>query len=238
MCAMSMTDTERITSPTLFELLDEPFPDSYELPFAEEAAQVAHDLGSMAMRFARVERVPRYDERSRENDAEHSFMLALVATELAATNYSDLDPGLVTQFSTVHDLVELETADEATYLLDDAELAAKAMTEHDALERVASQLPPFTRQLFLRYEAQLEAEARFVRMVDKILPVIVNIMGAGSKIMREDYAVTSYEQFMGCEQRLINKLRERFPDAQLEFLHQLRDVLSARFAEQMSIEMT
>jgi hypothetical protein len=42
---------------------------------SEEIARTALHLGSFAMRFARVERVPRYDETSRENDAENSCML-------------------------------------------------------------------------------------------------------------------------------------------------------------------
>jgi len=122
---------------TLFELIDEPWHENQELPFAEEAAQIVYDLGSMAMRFARVERVPRYDEHSRENDAEHSFMLALVAPELAATYYSELDVGLVAQFSTVHDLIELETADVATLLSTTVHLQPKSWQNIQHLKNLA-----------------------------------------------------------------------------------------------------
>ena len=164
------------------------------LPFHEEAARVAFQLGYLSMAFARVERVPRYDETSRENDAEHSFMLSLVASELAGSYFANLDPGLVAQFANVHDLVELETDDVATFTIDDETLAVKAAAEYSALDRVAEILPTYTRQLFLRYEEQVEPEARFVRLVDKILPVIVDIAGPGRKVMEEDYSVTTIDQ--------------------------------------------
>ncbi len=221
-----------------FELIDEPLFATEELPFAEEAAQVAYNLGSMAMRFARIERVPRYDEYSRENDAEHSFMLGLVATELAATYYSSLDVGLVAQFSTVHDLPELKTGDVATFTLDDAALAAKEYAEKSQLDSLCNELPPYTRHLLMRYETQTEPEARFVRFVDKILPVIVDIIGPGKKVMVEDYDITTPEQLNSNEDRLSSKLLERFPDEELGFIHQVRDILAQTFSSQMLLEMT
>lgn len=201
---------------------------------AERVAQVAFSLGEAAMRFARIERVPRYDEQSRENDAEHSFMLALVATELAATYCPELDSGLVAQFCNVHDLVEIETGDVATYLLDDSGLETKAANEHAALYKVAASLPTYTRELLLRYEQQLEPEARFVRLVDKILPVIVDIVGPGRKVLEEDYGITNRADLDANELRLSNKLRERFPDEKFHFLHEVRDVLANQFSEVFS----
>lgn len=215
--------------PPLFDLVDS-YDKTYELPFHEEAAQVAYDLGAIAMRFARIERVPRYDEASRENDAEHSFMLSLVASELAATYYSELDPGLVAQFATVHDLIELETDDVATFTLDDEALAAKEAAELSALDKVASGLPSYTRELLMRYECQVEPEARFVRLVDKILPVIVNLAGPGKKVMIEDYDIITPEQLDANEDRLSASLRQRFPDSRLTFIHLVRDVLATQFS--------
>lgn len=222
----------------LFDLIDDPFNDLQDVPFEQEAATTAYRLGEMAMRFARVERVPRYDAESRENDAEHSFMLSLIATEIAATYYSDLNVGLVAQFATVHDLIELETDDVATYLLDEAALAAKESLEQNATPALARQLPAYTRQLFLRYEAQEEKEARFVRLVDKLLPVIVDIAGPGYKVFSEDYGVTNVEGLRASEDALAARLRKQFPEESHEFLHAVREVLSAQFAavfpEQMS----
>jgi hypothetical protein len=50
---------------------------------ADGAANIALSLGKVAMEFARVRRVPRYGDGERESDVEHSYMLALIAPELA-----------------------------------------------------------------------------------------------------------------------------------------------------------
>lgn len=83
-------------------------------------AQITLELGGFAMRFSHVERTPRYDDGRRENDVEHSFMLSLVATEIAHRFYPDqLDSGLVAQLSNVHDLPEIIVNDTATFKMSD-----------------------------------------------------------------------------------------------------------------------
>jgi len=196
----------------------------------ESAATTILTLGKLAMEFARVERVPRYDPESRENDAEHSFMLALVATEIARQYFPELDAGLVTQFSIVHDLVELETNDVATFILDDASLAVKEAAEMAALDRLAAKLPPHTRELLLRYEEQIEIEARLVRLLDKKLPLVSNIYGPGRKVMIEDYGIETPEALAANEQRFSERLKTRFPESRLALLHHVRAVLAAEFS--------
>lgn len=96
------------------KLSEQPVP--YEMAGAASTASVALELGKIAINFAGVDRVPRYNDERRENDAEHSFMLALIAGELAQTLYpATLDAGLVSQYAIVHDLIELETGDVATF---------------------------------------------------------------------------------------------------------------------------
>ena len=162
-----------------------------ELAEYRTSASTALELGALAVKFAHVERVPRYGEQRRENDAEHSFMLALVATELARELYpSSMNPGLISQYAIVHDLIEIKTGDVATMILSEDELMTKEATEHAALEQLLEQLPPYTRNLLYDYELQEDLEARFVRAVDKLLPVIVDIVGPGRQVMSEDYGIT------------------------------------------------
>ena len=222
---------------SLFELIDQPMFELHDMPFEDEAAEVTMNLGSFAIEMARVYRVPRYDEHSRENDAEHSFMVALTAMELAASYHSGLDVGLVGQFALVHELIEKRTKDVATFTLNDDELTAKEAREHNALEATCAELPPYIAHLLRRYEAQLEPEARFVRLEDKMTPLISNLVGPGRKVMEEDFDITTPEQLDTSEKRFSSKLRERFPDAELDFIHKVRDVLAARFSEQMATAM-
>lgn len=175
-------------------------------------AEIVLTLGSVAMSFAQVERVPRYTETTRENDAEHSYMLALVANELAALLYPNLNTGRVTQFAIVHDLIELMTGDVATFHYSAEQMAAKQQTEHAALEALIQSLPSQTAQLLYEYEQQNTPEARFVKAVDKLLPVAVDIIGEGKKIMAEDYGVTTIDQLAVSHTKLHDRIAHQFKD--------------------------
>lgn len=190
----------------------------------------ASQLADAAIRFAAIDRVPRYTPERRENDAEHSFMLGLIAAEIAASYFPDLNPGLVAQFSTVHDLVELETGDVATFALSDIGFKAKQSAEAAALETVCNQLPSHTALLVRVYEEQALPEARFVRFVDKLLPLLVNIHGTGSQVMHEDYDTFSRNQLEAAEQALKERFMSMFPEPELAVIHAARNSLARRFS--------
>jgi hypothetical protein len=175
-------------------------------------ANVAFQLGGLAIRFAQVERTPRYIETERENDAEHSFMLALVANELSALLYPDLDNGKVSQYAIVHDLIETITGDVATFQISSEDLIAKQQREHDALNTLLETLPPHTAQLLSSYERQDSREARFVKAVDKLLPVITDIIGPGTKVMIEDYNVTTIEDLKTSHNALHIRIATNFEE--------------------------
>lgn len=184
-----------------------------------KAAQISYDLGTVAMMFSHIERVPRYADGERENDAEHSYMLALVAPEIAEALELPLDTGRISQFAIVHDLVELKTGDMATFLFSKSEQDSKELTERAALEQLLMELPPHTSHLLARYESQAEPEARFVRYADKLLPLVIDTIGCGERVMREDYSVTSIEALRHCHallhERIVAKFGNEFPELDL-----------------------
>jgi HD domain len=170
-------------------------------------------LGVVAMRFAQIDRVPRYDNGERENDAEHSFMLSLVASELAYMIYPhELNPLLVGQYAMVHDLIELKTGDVPTYRSTPDELEAKERAEHHARAALLSELPPYTSNLVSRYEDQIDKEARFVRGVDKLLPVMIDIIGDGRRVMHEDYAIQNDWQLEHAQATLHARIASKFSE--------------------------
>jgi 5'-deoxynucleotidase YfbR-like HD superfamily hydrolase len=181
--------------------------ESYESP-----ASTALELGAIAMNFAHVNRAPQYDHERRENDAEHSYMLALVANELAVQLYPDLKAGLVSQYAIVHDLIETVTGDVATFQLNAEELAAKQQTEHAALGTLLNSLPPYTAKLLLEYETQQIPEARFVKAVDKLLPVIVDILGDGQNVMKQTYGITTSDALRANHQQLHTRIAHSFAE--------------------------
>lgn len=210
--------------------------DQYLTPCTTEvaAANIAHDtllLASTAIQFSQVIRVPRYSPETREDNTQHSFMLGLVALEVAAKYFPDLDMGLITQFALVHDLVELKTGDKATFKISDSEIIAKQMDEHSILDELCNELPSYTACLLRIYEMQDTREARLVRHLDKLLPVAVDIIGPGSKVMHEDYSTYSDEQLDAAEDALKIRFTKMFPDDTHAPIHKARNVLAAKFAE-------
>ena len=190
-------------------------------------SQAAHDymltIGALTVAFAEVERAPRYPNGDRETDVEHSFHLALSAIELAADFYPELDIGLVSQFSLVHDLPEVYAGDVWTFEISDEDRAKKEAAEAKATERLMKELPPYTAQLLQRYEEQTEPEARFVRFVDKLLPAIINIMAGDANTFKEDYKVSSIEDLLKSREGHRQELLAKFPE--FDAIHIIKDLL-------------
>jgi len=188
-----------------------------------KTAQLSLDLGKFAMYFSHIDRVPRYANGERENDAEHSFMLALVAPEIVEALELPLNSGRVSQYAVVHDLVELKTGDVATFLFSEDAQTEKEHHEHMALTDLLAELPPHTAATLANYESQADPESRFVRYVDKLLPVVVDVIGAGERVMREDYDVSSADALKQCQaelhRRLAAKFNGEFPE--LDVAHEL-----------------
>ena len=201
-----------------------------------KAARLALDLGKTAMRFSRVYRAPRYADKERESDVEHSYMLALVAPEIVAALELDLDIGLVAQFASVHDLIELKTGDKATFLFDDDMQMDKEKEERRHIDALLRILPPHTGNMLVRFEHQLEPEARFVRYIDKLLPIVVDIIGAGKKIMIEDFNISSLEALRICHEKLHARLAGMFEGEfpEIDIAHQLLcELFEVKFASEL-----
>jgi putative hydrolase of HD superfamily len=187
------------------------------------------------MRYAGVERVPRYNERHRENDAEHSLMVSVLSVELANELRPELDKGLLSQYANVHDFVEIAVGDTPTYHLNEQQLLDKHALEQAALESLLDNLPPYTAQLLRSYEQQAEPESRFVRAVDKLTPLLVDILGPGGMVMREDYGITSLEALNTNKERLNDSMTRRFGEDTPEIVdiyHQLGEIFSASYQDQ------
>ena len=165
----------------------------------KKKVQQAHDdlikLGDVTTRFANIHRATLYPNGRPENDVEHSFHLAISATEIAASYHPELDVGLVSQFSIVHDLVEIYAGDVPSYKLNDDELARKEEAERIALEKLLKELPSYTAKILSRYEAQKEPEARFVRFIDKLLPPVIHTIAteANKEKFFNQFNITSVE---------------------------------------------
>ena len=122
------------------------------------------------------------DHSRRENDAEHSWHISLMAVLLAEyAETPDLDLLRVVKMLLIHDLVEIDAGD--TFAFDEKRTEDKAERESRAAERIFSLLPDDQaeqfRALWEEFESSETPEARFALSVDRIHPMIHNYFTQG-----------------------------------------------------------
>lgn len=136
------------------------------------------ELQQMIANFARIERVPHLADTGRaENDVEHSFGLALTCWFLQPKIAPELDLGKILQYALAHDIVELHAGD--TFVFDDAHKASKDVRERDALKQISEEWSDFPELAASAkgYMDKENEEAKFVKAVDKLLPVLMIDLG-------------------------------------------------------------
>ncbi len=122
------------------------------------------------------------DGSRRENDAEHSWHLALMAPLLAEHAAGPIDVTRVMQMVVVHDLVEIDAGD--TFCYDDAGQATKLQRERQAADRIFGLLPAdqrdWVRGLWDEFEARQSPEARYAAALDRLQPLMHNYATQGA----------------------------------------------------------
>jgi putative hydrolases of HD superfamily len=117
----------------------------------------------------------------RENDAEHSWHLAMMVVVLAEHSDEPIDVGHTVQLVLVHDLVEIYAGD--TPLYDTAAGEDQREREVLAADRLFTVLPPDQatrmRGLWDEFEARETPEARFAKAMDRLQPLLLNWMARG-----------------------------------------------------------
>lgn len=117
----------------------------------------------------------------RENDAEHSWHIALMAYLFREYANEEVDILRVMLMCLIHDIVEIDAGD--TYAYDAQGLETQAAREAAARERLYSILPEDQgaelAALFDEFEACETPEARFARALDNIQPMMLNHSNGG-----------------------------------------------------------
>lgn len=189
-----------------------------------DMAQATIHLGRIAERLATEPRtlVNHVDGRA-ESVAEHSNMLGIVATALAEEYFPDLDSGLIAKYCDVHDIVEAYVGDTPTHRISEADYAAKEEIEMIGLTRLEKDfewLPSFV-AVVKDYEGQTIPEARFVKVCDKLMPLVLHFAEGGATL-REHFTAEEISENSAARAKT---LRERY--SEFEKLIALREELSA-----------
>ena len=113
----------------------------------------------------------------RENDAEHSFSLALFTAVLAEYSNEPIDVLKTMKMVLVHDIVEIDAGD--TYCYDATGNSTKEEREKAAADRIFALLPSEQekefRGLWEEFEAGETAEAKFSAAMDRVQPLLLNL---------------------------------------------------------------
>ena len=116
-----------------------------------------------------------------ENDAEHAWHMAVMAYVLREYSNQKIDIARVMLMCLIHDIVEIDAGD--TYAYDAEGKATQKEREAAAKERIFSLLPPDQKEelaaVFEEFEANETAEAKFVRAMDNLQPLMLNDSNGG-----------------------------------------------------------
>ena len=127
----------------------------------------------------------------KENDAEHSWHLALMAVFLSEYAKEPVDVLQVIKMVLIHDLVEIDAGD--TYLYDEAGNGTKAAREQKAAERIFNILPGDQAEelfkLWQEFEDRKTPESKFANTLDRIQPVLLNDATEGRAWREHDVCI-------------------------------------------------
>ena len=116
------------------------------------------------------------DRGRKENDAEHSWHLALMAVLLKEYSSEEVDLSRVVPMVLVHDLVEIDAGD--TYAYDAAGVSTQKERENQAADRIFGMLPAdqgeWLRNLWDEFEAYETPDAKFAHLLDNCQPLLLN----------------------------------------------------------------
>ncbi|WP_426334348.1 HD domain-containing protein [Paenibacillus silvae] len=138
-----------------------------------------------------------------ENDAEHSWHLAMMALILQGHSNKDVDILKVVKMLLVHDLVEIDAGD--TFAYDTQGNTDKYERELKAAHRLFGMLPEQQAEellnLWIEFERKETQEARFASSLDRLQPIIHNHQNEGDTWQK--YNITS-EQVLNRNAEIAN----------------------------------
>jgi putative hydrolase of HD superfamily len=122
-----------------------------------------------------------FNSNRRENDAEHSWHLALMTLVLADHSDYPIDILKVLKMVLIHDIVEIDAGD--TFIYDSAKNHTNTNEERIAAERLFGLLPETQAAEFIaiweEFEEGKTSEAKFARTMDRMEPLLQNTSNSG-----------------------------------------------------------
>ncbi len=121
------------------------------------------------------------DGSRRENDAEHSWHISVMALLFKEFAVEKVDPLHAVEMLLVHDLVEIYAGDTFAYDVDGYK--TKAEREKRAADKLFSMLPDeqkeYIRKLWEEFDSRSSPDARYADCLDKMQPFLHNMLTEG-----------------------------------------------------------
>ncbi len=134
---------------------------------------------------------PLLDNSRKENDAEHSWQLAMMALVLSEYSSEEIDILVVLKMLLIHDIVEIDAGDNPAY--SDVSKHEQFIKEQKAAKRLFGLLPKDLSNeyhvLWLEFEQQKTANALFARAMDRLQPFLHNYFTNGQMWLRHEIVV-------------------------------------------------
>lgn len=154
------------------------------------------------------------DDSRRENTAEHSWQIIILAQILFpyAKNRANIDLLRVIRMLSIHDLVEIEAGD--TFLFDEAAMVGKFEREKLSAQNIFGILDEPIRSeffnLWLEFEEEQTPDAIFACAIDRIMPFILNSHTSGKSWTE---AAVTEKQVRNMLENAINRASDEMGEA-------------------------
>lgn len=164
-------------------------------------------LAQRSLMLGRVDRVTFHEDGvTPESDTDHSIMLALVAADCAPDR---LNVGLIMAYAVVHDFVEAYVGDTNTFGITLQQAADKLRREQTAIQQIEDEFPGVVSTMIREYEAQQVAEARWVRVMDKVVVKLSHVLNGCVAIRAMGHTLADLRERHRCQ---LAELTEQYPD--------------------------
>lgn len=132
------------------------------------------------------------DGSRKEDDADHSWHLALMCAVLKEHANEEIDVLKTMTMVLIHDIVEIDAGD--TYAYDAASNISKRERELKAAERIFHLLPSdqaeYMRALWDEFEENVTPEAKFASTLDRVQPFLLNSASNGKSWKEHEVTVS------------------------------------------------
>lgn len=128
-----------------------------------------------------IRRTSLIDKSRRENDAEHSWHIAVMAMLFEEYAKEPVNVARAVEMCVVHDLIEIYAGD--TFAYDVKANADKAKREEEAADKLFAQLPQeqgkMLRDLWEEFDAMETSDAKYAACMDRLQPFMHNSLTEG-----------------------------------------------------------